>query len=545
MPKLDYERILHENPSKHLRVMHEQLKENFSEELAKEYSNNYMESPLPFLLENSRFIFSEPLFGFQYYKEQVLNKKNVLECVNHYPEELEKVEAFVEEFAPKMSEEQANMYESLATDLRNQIQDTKNIRTMLAYEQDLPEDHPMCILTKSPFLLMTEDTTSWSVEKFTRSLADMCSTESTEPEEWKQLFEAVVTCGKLMEDPVFVSALQESVVPKDFRYLVQALAKESVGYQIQSIYQVQRGPEYIREYGSPSNAVENIFNLAYESEDYEMLYAKERAEVDDLCGFAYDLLSGIASFEYTMCEDTASEFHGFRGVFTESTSVEDAFRYLAEMSDSYQEAGPSERKKPGQLPNALRDSASDYGEEEPSKKSKPPSDTSAARKIQHKWMDKESKYYKKAAKAKAAGEEIKGAAKAATAIPKHIKDNIDDAIEEWDEMDEDRRRKYMIKPGFRKKIFRNLKLALMYGATTSVSVLLLPVTMIARHYSKQKDRRVRNQLAKEIETEIEVCKEKINDASAQGDNKQKYQLMRIKSKLEQERTRVLFNSKYI
>lgn len=544
MPKLDYEKILHENPSKHLRVMHEKLKENFSEELAKEYSNIYMESPLPFLLENSRYIFSEPLFGFQYYKEQVLNKKNVLECVEHYPEELEKVEAFVEEFAPKMSDEQTKMYESLATDLRNQIDDTRNIRTMLAYEQELPDNHTMCMLTKTPFLLLTENGDGFAVEQFTKELTRLCSTESTNPEDWKQVFEAVVTCGKLMEDSVFVSVLQESVVPKDFRYLVQALAEESVGKQIQSIYQVQKAPEYIREYGSPCNAVENIFNLEYESQDYEELYAMEREETNSLCGFAYDLLSGIASFEYTLSEDTASEFHGFRGVFTETTSVEDAFRYLAEQSDVYNEAKKADRE-PGHIPNALRDSVSDYGEEEPSKKPKPPSDTSAARKIQRKWMDKESNYYKKAAKAKAAGEEIKGAAKAVSAIPMHIKRNIDDAVEEWDEMDDDRRRKYLIKPGFRKKIFRNLKLALMYGATTSISVLLLPVTMIARHYSKQKDRRIRNQLAKELETEIEICKEKINDASSQGDNKQKYQLMRIKSKLEQERARVLFNSKYI
>ena len=114
-----------------------------------------------------------------------------------------------------------------------------------------------------------------------------------------------------------------------------------------------------------------------------------------------------------------------------------------------------------------------------------------------------------------------------------------------DELDDERRKRYMTKPGFRKKLFRNLKLGLLYATSAQVSLLMVPVTMLCRHYSKIKDRRIRNQLARELDTEIQICQEKINDANSESDRKEKYKLMRIKSELEAQRDRVKLNSRYI
>ena len=63
--------------------------------------------------------------------------------------------------------------------------------------------------------------------------------------------------------------------------------------------------------------------------------------------------------------------------------------------------------------------------------------------------------------------------------------------------------------------------------------------------SNEKNKRVRNEFVAELDTEIKVCEEKINDANSQGDQQQKYQLMRLKDKLSIERERVIANSKYI
>ena len=63
--------------------------------------------------------------------------------------------------------------------------------------------------------------------------------------------------------------------------------------------------------------------------------------------------------------------------------------------------------------------------------------------------------------------------------------------------------------------------------------------------SKDKDRRIRNELTRELETEIRICEEKINDANANGDQQEKYKLMRIKDKLTAEKHRVQLNSNFI
>ena len=70
-------------------------------------------------------------------------------------------------------------------------------------------------------------------------------------------------------------------------------------------------------------------------------------------------------------------------------------------------------------------------------------------------------------------------------------------------------------------------------------------SVISNDVSKQKDVRIRNELARELDTNIKVCEEKINDATADGNKEEKYRLMRIKSELEKEAIRVKSNSKYI
>ena len=103
----------------------------------------------------------------------------------------------------------------------------------------------------------------------------------------------------------------------------------------------------------------------------------------------------------------------------------------------------------------------------------------------------------------------------------------------------------MTEPGFRKKALRNLKLAMLYGSAAKIKLSLIPVVAITRHFSKMKDTRIRNELARELMTEIKVCDEKIQDANANGDHKEKYRLMRIKDKLHAEYVRVMVNSKYV
>ena len=60
-----------------------------------------------------------------------------------------------------------------------------------------------------------------------------------------------------------------------------------------------------------------------------------------------------------------------------------------------------------------------------------------------------------------------------------------------------------------------------------------------------KDRRIRNETIRELNTEIKICEEKINDANANNDTQEKYRLIRIKDQLDAEMVRVKTNSKYV
>ena len=166
-------------------------------------------------------------------------------------------------------------------------------------------------------------------------------------------------------------------------------------------------------------------------------------------------------------------------------------------------------------------------------------------KIQNKALDKAAKSSEKAAERDEKNQKLKNAANAVAEQPKKVVGDIQKTIDEFDKMDDNRRKEFLLKPGYRHKIFKNFKVALMYGAAAQMKLSFVPILMVFRHLSKTKDKRIRNELSMELENEIKICEEKINDANSAGDNDKKYQLMRIRDKLNAERTRVRLNSKYV
>ena len=178
---------------------------------------------------------------------------------------------------------------------------------------------------------------------------------------------------------------------------------------------------------------------------------------------------------------------------------------------------------------------------------------SLTRKIQNKAIDYDVKMQKRAASAKQAGTELKNAAKAVLRIPGNIVKSLKTGIEEWNTMNENKRKEKILQPGYRTKIFKSLKTAIVYGAIWEYKKYMVIVAFICKQTilhpffkaSSERNKRLRNELTAELETEIAVTEEKINDASANGDQRQKYELIRIKKKLEAEKVRVSTNSKYI
>ena len=167
------------------------------------------------------------------------------------------------------------------------------------------------------------------------------------------------------------------------------------------------------------------------------------------------------------------------------------------------------------------------------------------RKIQNKALDTDANLRKKEAKAGEKVDELKSAGKALSYHPKMVKNKVDKTISDFDKWDDNRRKEFLLKPGYRHKIFKKFKDVLEYGIAANMKLSFVPLLWCIKQLSKSKDKRIRNELSLELDNEIKICEEKISDASSRGDNERKYELMRIRDKLDAERTRVRLNSKYV
>jgi hypothetical protein len=235
--------------------------------------------------------------------------------------------------------------------------------------------------------------------------------------------------------------------------------------------------------------------------------------------------------------------------------------------DDYEEK-PRKSSKPKKTPSrndyddmdeddleADEDDDEDYQPKSKASKDKKPQlqKQNATRQLQNKAMDLDLKMQKHVENISKAVGEVKNAGKAVLRIPGNIVNLMKTGIDEWNRMDEEKRKEKIIQPGYRNEIFKTLKTAIQYGAVWSYKKYMVIVMFICKHTvlhpfykaDEARNKRLRNELTAELETEIAVTEEKIQDASSNGDQKQKYELIRIKKKLEAEKTRVSANSKYI
>lgn len=227
-------------------------------------------------------------------------------------------------------------------------------------------------------------------------------------------------------------------------------------------------------------------------------------------------------------------------------------KYAAMNDDdiNFNEASEDEEEKDDKK-NPKSGKATSDAKEDDKKPSKPvevekPQKRSLAQRIQNKALDTNAKVHKKLAQIHRKNIDRKNAAKAVGKIPAGAGGMLKKQISEWEEMDDDKRKEYIIKPGTRKKYFRALKFAIEHYIAFAINPLMNIVLLICQKFSHDKDIRIRNELIHELKTEQKVIDEKIRDMS--GDpkmNNEKYKLMRFKDKLDAEIVRVSANSKYV
>ena len=166
-------------------------------------------------------------------------------------------------------------------------------------------------------------------------------------------------------------------------------------------------------------------------------------------------------------------------------------------------------------------------------------------KMSNKAIDADVKYQKAKASGKKIKDDVANVAKAGTKIPADVLNTVKSAINELDNMDDNKRKDYMLKPGFRKKYWKVLRLAIAHGLFFAINPVLNIITIIATKISNKKDERIRTEFVNELEAEIEICEKKIEDASMESNKSDKYKLMRVRKRLQQQLLRVKFNSEKV
>lgn len=126
-------------------------------------------------------------------------------------------------------------------------------------------------------------------------------------------------------------------------------------------------------------------------------------------------------------------------------------------------------------------------------------------------------------------------------IPQHIDNLIDNTLGQMKKMDRDERRKRIIEGGFKVKLFKLIRNAATIGGLALIHPALAAITLLSSvAIDKTLDARVRRQILNEMEDELKMVNEKIEDSRGEGDRQKKYQLMRIRTKLERDIQRIQY-----
>lgn len=570
---VDKEKIINGTPTKVLLNSYKAMKDDYNENTAKAFFNEYSKMNFATILDNVGLIAKEPIYGLPYIKKLLLEDN--LPCITRLPEIYEVINDYFSDNFANMSDVQKELYENFLNEFNKYIKDISLVLYVIdsgrleIYENDILKNinnhtfinilhlmkvSPLTFLVYLPFINKYTNYSHMSESDVYDIIDELKNNDSYNDDFFKML-----VCGnKLSESSVYVKLLNE--LPRNIRKYFDFFVYSDINDIKNSLItkEVKFTP-----YNKPANAINNIFFDLEDDVINKDNNNDEKEKNDRIERAIVEATSDLLLSEYQLCENTDVKCSGYaiikRGLTIEEAliSIGTEYEFVIEsekeskdddVNDEEIDSINAEEDEDSDTDNAKKkraDKQAETNDTHTGTQKKAPKSENAAKAIQHKAMDIEVKQKAKGSKLKKLGDDIVGAGKAVLKIPMNVVHSIEDIAKKVDDADDDRKKKYMTEPGFRKKIFKNLKLAILYGGTVYYKMAWLPFVMLIRHFSKQKDVRIRTELIRELETEIKVCREKINDASSAGDNKEKYRLMRIEDRLEAELIRVQTNSKNI
>lgn len=137
---------------------------------------------------------------------------------------------------------------------------------------------------------------------------------------------------------------------------------------------------------------------------------------------------------------------------------------------------------------------------------------------------------------------VQNVVKAAKKPLDRTKNWVTNMVNDWKDKDENAIKEELADPKTRSNVFTAIKTAIKAGSLLKAGLLLNPVFLFlsaTRKIGKDKNKiRLRNEIIGELKTELDIIDEKIEDARRKGDDKAKYQLMRLRNEINKKLNRV-------
>lgn len=568
---IDIERIINGTPDKRIVNAYNTLKNDYTEENAGRYKEVYSNEPISSILDNAEIIFSEPYFGTDFFTKLV--EANSCIWFTRYEDIYNKISNFYDTYISKMNGVQKEKLAILQDTMHRRLIESGNVINYAYYirdnigdiESDLLDavseekpsvvediimdniDNIIVLFTYLPYVANVFHPET--LDKIAEHLLEACDINNDfDNDMWSTYIECVIMANKLSKDKGWLDAVHNNINNRSLRQLFREFINTDLNEVISNmnIKRVKSVPHHV----SVESAIDDqLLNMEFGDMNFEENSITKKG-FEDYTRIAFEKTSEYIGIEYSYTNNTESTIEGY-SLFRENCSLDDAYTYISAFVEAEETNFEVDNKdnrdylastaKSPKTKESNSGSSRDYV----ATNSKAPKAKNVANSIQYKAMDAEAKQMALFGKVARTGQDVVNAGKAVMALPMNVVKEIKKVSDDLDKADDNRRKAFMTDPGFRKKSFHNLKMAIMYGTAVQINLALLPILLIIRHFSKDKDIRIRNELIREIETEIKVCEEKITDASSAGDNKEKYRLIRIKEKLLAELARVKSNSKYV
>lgn len=568
---IDIERIINGTPDKRIVNAYNTLKNDYTEENAGRYKEVYSNEPISSILDNAEIIFSEPYFGTKFFIDLVNSPWAI--WFTRYEDIYSKISNFYDTYATNMNEVQKENLAKLQDAMHSKLIELGNVINYAYYIRDNIGDIESDLLdaVSGEKTMVVEDTIIENIDniivlftylpyvanvfhpetldKIAEHLLEACDINNDfDNDMWSTYIECVIMANKLSKDKGWLEVVHNNINNRSLRQLLREFINTDLNEVISNmnIKRVKSVPHHV----SIESAIDDqLLNMEFGDMNFEENSITKKG-FEDYTRIAFEKTSEHIGIEYSYTNNTESTIEGY-SLFRENCSLDDAYTYISAFVEAEETNFEVDNKdnrdylastaKSPKTKESNSGSSRDYV----ATNSKAPKAKNVANSIQYKAMDAEAKQMALFGKVARTGQDVVNAGKAVMALPMNVVKEIKKVSDDLDKADDNRRKAFMTDPGFRKKSFHNLKMAIMYGTAVQINLALLPILLIIRHFSKDKDIRIRNELIREIETEIKVCEEKITDASSAGDNKEKYRLIRIKEKLLAELARVKSNSKYV